>query len=251
MSTASHERTSLPFTDFSARHSTHLSLRTGVNTCQPKAVRPRVAGARSREQTAPGIAAAGLPPSMDRGLKKTRNNASAWAGYHCSGFLRLRCPCCRSLLLADRFCGCREEKYAVSWRTCDSGRMRPSRTTILRTSMSTAPHGRTSRHACRLRGSCARHSSHLSVNARQGFEAPVGGADNCNRTASGIAVDRTPAVEDRGQKKIRNNASAWTGYRHSGYPVLLLQIASACQQVLWKNRASEASVMTSLDCACG
>ena len=39
-----------------------------------------MAGARNCKQTAPGIAVAGLPPSINRGQKKTRINAFAWAG---------------------------------------------------------------------------------------------------------------------------------------------------------------------------
>ena len=62
--------TCLPFTDSCGRYSTHLSLHSGVNTRQPKAFRPRVAGAENCEWTALGIAVAGLPPSMNRGKRK-------------------------------------------------------------------------------------------------------------------------------------------------------------------------------------
>ena len=68
-----------------------LSPCFGFNTRQQKALRSRVAGAQNCKQTAPGIAVAGLPPSMNRGQKKTRINASARAGYRCLGVLRLRC----------------------------------------------------------------------------------------------------------------------------------------------------------------
>ena len=62
-----------------------LSPCFGFNTRQQKALRSRVAEAQNCKQTAPGIAVAGLPPSMNRGQKKTRITASARAGYRCLG----------------------------------------------------------------------------------------------------------------------------------------------------------------------
>ena len=68
-------------------------------------------------------------------------------------------------------------------------------------------HGRDPRPACRLRTPAPRHSTHLglylSVNTRQpkALRPRVAGADNCNWTAPGIAVDRTPDVDESKAKE--------------------------------------------------
>ena len=105
--------TCLPFADFSARHSTHLSLRFGINTRQPEALRPRVAGAQNCEQITPGIAVAGLPPSTNREQRKTR--IASRLQERATAVREFRGCDVRvadSFLLVDRFFGCREGKCA-------------------------------------------------------------------------------------------------------------------------------------------
>ena len=176
-------------------HPSQPSLYLSVNTRQPEAVRPRVAGARNCIRTAQGIAAAGLPPSMNRGQKKTRINASAQAGYRQLEIVRLRRSCCRSLLLVNRFFGCREDKCAVSCMPCGGD------------DVEDVSHGRTPRHACRLRTLSARHSTHpqplfwLQHTPTEDFEVSGGGSSKLQMDSPGHCCGRTPAVDESRAKE--------------------------------------------------
>ena len=106
----------------------------------------RVAGAENCKQTRPGIAVAGLPPSMNRGQKKTRTNASAWADYRHLGVLRHQHFCCRFTSACQQvfWMQTRQMCGILAHMPCGDGDLASS-------DLEDVSHGRTPRHACRLR----------------------------------------------------------------------------------------------------
>ena len=133
---------------------------------------------------------------MNRGQKKTRNNASAWAGQPLIRVLRHQRFCCRFTS------ACQQVFWMQRRKMCGILAHMPCGGDALAVfDVEDVSHGRDPRPACRLRTPAPRHSIHLglylSVNTRQpkAVRPRVAGANNCNWTAPGIAVDRTPDVD--------------------------------------------------------
>ena len=138
---------------------------------------------------------------MNRGQRKTRINASAQAGYRQLEVVRLRRSCCRSLLLVNRFFGCREEKCAVSWRTCHAG------TTILLASMLStflmnAPLDMPAVYGL-LRPPLHPYQPLFwrQHTPTEGFEVSGGGSSKLQTDSPGHCCGRTPAVDESRAKE--------------------------------------------------
>ena len=93
-------------------HPSRPGLYLSVNTRQPEAVRASGGGSSKLQiRTAPGIAVAGLPPSMIEGKRKPATMRLHRRGTATLEVVRLRRSCCGPLLLVNRFCRCGEEKF--------------------------------------------------------------------------------------------------------------------------------------------
>ena len=141
---------------------------------------------------------------MNRGQKKTRITASARAGYRCLGVFRLRCFCCRFTSACQQVLCMQRRKMCgiLTHMPCGDG-------DLASPDVEDVSHGRTPRHACRLRTPSACHSTHLvlasisaSTHANRRLCRPrVAGANKLQIDSPGHCCGRTPTVDESRAKE--------------------------------------------------